>query len=218
MVRVPTVEDWSGREPGWRYVAPWVVRLTRLMLRPEVRGGEHLPRTGPALVVANHTSHLDTMLLLSLLVVAGRRPRFLALASLWDVPVVGRIFRWAHFIPVERGAPPSRTLTPAVAALAAGEVVVVYPEGRIVRPGAPPEPARRGVGWLILRSSAPVVPVAMLDVPAWRPARPPWRAPVRVRVGPPRRLDVAGDPEDPAAQQAASTAALAAVRSLEAGP
>ena len=89
-----------------------------------------MPDHGGVVVVANHISNADPLALGQFLAYSGRWPRFLAKSSLFHVPGLGRLLRGAHQIPVERGG--SRAvdaLAAARTALAAGQVVVVYPEG-----------------------------------------------------------------------------------------
>lgn len=211
MPRMPTVGHWRGPEPMWRLWAPVVAAVVRILFRVRLVGAEHIPRTGGVIVVANHVSHLDTILLLAVLWRCGRRARFLALADLWRVPVVGWLLHHGHMIPVERGGPSADALRAAGAALAADQAIVVYPEGRIAAPGEV-LPAQRGAGYLALRSGCPVLPVAMSGVPPWRAGLPPLRRRVTVVVGRPRTFG--GGEDDRGAQRRASDEALAAVRDL----
>lgn len=188
---MPTAADWRGREPVYAALQPVVDGLARLLFRLDVDGLDRIPPDGPALLVANHVSHLDPLVLFSLCTRAGRRPRFLALADLWHRPVLGWLLDRGHMIPVFRGTgreAAERMIAGACAALEADQVVVVYPEGQLPRPGQPQRP-RRGAGELALATRAPVLPVLMAGVPAWtgRPPRP--RVPVTVRVGAPLELD-----------------------------
>ena len=66
-------------------------------------GLEHLPTSGPTILVANHVSYLDPLTLGWVASRRGRRLRFLAKAELFDRRVLGTLLRWAHQIPVARG-------------------------------------------------------------------------------------------------------------------
>ena len=94
----------------------------------------------------------------------GRSVRLLATAGVFRLPVIGAIARRLGFIPVERGSSAAAdALEPAAQALAAGEAVGIFPEGRTTRdPNHWPERARTGAVRLALRSGAPIVPVAMV--------------------------------------------------------
>lgn len=136
--------------------------LARLVGRGRYVGGEYIPRTGAALLVANHISYLDPVFSALLVHKNGRVPRFLAKHSLWNAPVLGRIMRGTGQIPVLRDtADARRSLSEATAALRQGKVVVIYPEGTITRdPDGWPMQARTGAARLALTVDVPVVPVA----------------------------------------------------------
>ncbi len=136
-------------------------RIARL--RGQRKVASNLP-DGPIIVIANHTSLFDGLLLAYVARRLGRTLRMLATAGVFRIPVAGRLARAVGFIPVDRRGPdPATALEPAVAALAAGEAVGMFPEGRITRRrGHWPERARTGMVRLALRSGAPIVPVAMV--------------------------------------------------------
>ncbi len=135
--------------------------LTRLLGRRRFEGLEHIPETGPVLVVCNHVSYLDPIYTGVFVHRRGRIPRFLAKQDLWRVPMVGRVMASAGQIPVHRGgAEAGASLRAAEQALADGKAVLIYPEGTITRdPDHWPMAARTGVARLALDSDAPVVPV-----------------------------------------------------------
>ncbi len=141
-------------------VKPVLVAVTR----HDWRGAENIPREGGVIIAANHISHADPLVLAEyLLYGAGRVPRFMAKSTLFKGKgLVGRVMRGAKQIPVHRRtADASLALRDAVAALHAGECVVIYPEGTVSRDaGKWPMVARTGVSRLALLSGAPVVPVA----------------------------------------------------------
>jgi 1-acyl-sn-glycerol-3-phosphate acyltransferase len=92
---------------------------------------------------------------------AGRRPRFLAKDELFKIPVVGMALRGANQIPVDRGSNDLTPLRTAGAALAAGEVVVIYPEGTVTDdPGSLPMRGKTGTVRLSLMSGVPITPLA----------------------------------------------------------
>lgn len=218
-VPVPTRAEWQGPEPVYAALRPVVEGAARVLFRIHVEGLERIPGDGPVLLLPNHVSHLDPLVLFSVCGRAGRvRPRFLALADLWEVRGLGLLLREGHMIPVfrGRGEEAARHLQDAGgAALDAGQLVVVYPEGRLPQPGVPQRP-RRGAGALALDASGvPVVPVAMLGVPSWTGGLPRLRAPVTVRVGEPLDLrDLRARTRTPDVERAASTRALAAIAEL----
>jgi 1-acyl-sn-glycerol-3-phosphate acyltransferase len=144
-----------------------IVPVSALMFRLRYRHGERLPRTGPVLLVANHVSILDPLACARLVFDNGRIPHFLAKESLFKGPV-GVILRSAGQIPVARFTSEARgSVSAAEADLAAGNVVVIYPEGSVTRdPDWWPMEARTGVARLALTTDAVVLPVAQ-----WGPQR-----------------------------------------------
>jgi 1-acyl-sn-glycerol-3-phosphate acyltransferase len=144
-----------------------VVTMTARMKVEEQRGrrrvAQRLP-DGPIIVISNHTSYADGVLLALACRRLGRSLRLLATSGVFRAPVIGRIARRLGFIPVNRGHQSAvQSLDAAVAALQAGEAVGLYPEGRITRdPNRWPERAKTGAVRLALRTGAPVVPVAIV--------------------------------------------------------
>jgi 1-acyl-sn-glycerol-3-phosphate acyltransferase len=110
-----------------------------------VEGIERVPERGSVLVVPNHDSQWDPVLLGVAL--RKRRPlRFLARADLWRMFGLKPILNALRQIPIERGAGDVEALAKAVEALRAGEAVCIFPEGKLSRGGR--LPARSGVGRL----------------------------------------------------------------------
>ena len=126
------------------------------------RGREHMPKTGGAIVVVNHVSYIDPLAFARFVWDSGRIPRFLAKDSLFKIFFVGRVLHGAGQIPVSRGTADAQTsLKHAVAALARGELVCIYPEGTVTKdPDYWPMVGRTGVARLALSTDVPVIPVA----------------------------------------------------------
>ena len=84
-------------------------------------GMENLPPGGGVILVPNHMSHFDPLVVAHYIYGAGRWPRFLGKASMWKVPVLGFLLRKAQQIPVERGSVEAvKSLDALVDALQAG--------------------------------------------------------------------------------------------------
>ena len=163
------------RRPGWSGAALYGVAaavvggLVTVMARLQVahaRGSARIAKAlpdGPVIVIANHVSYADGVLLAMVCRRLGRSARMLAKAEIFKVPLFGRAIRRMGFIPVRRGTEQaSDALDAAAEALAAGEVVAIFPEGRRTRdPNLWPERAKTGAVRLALRTGAPIVPVAM---------------------------------------------------------
>jgi 1-acyl-sn-glycerol-3-phosphate acyltransferase len=134
-----------------------------LVTRRTHRHLERIPRQGPAVVVCNHLSVSDPLVLACALRRSGRRASFLAMAEAFSWPVVGAVLRRTGQIPVRRGTPAAAAaLDAARRALGEGWLVVLYPEGRITtEPDYRPLPtARSGAVRLALEAECPIVPMA----------------------------------------------------------
>ena len=205
---------------GGNPVVWWVcVRALDLALRllgtVHVTGAEHVPRSGPALLAANHVSHLDPVALLVVAHRCGRKVRIMGVQEVHDHPLVGRFVRAGRHIAVVQGSSSRAPLLAAEQALAAGELVLVYPEGTIPGAGAAVA-AKGGIGLLMSRAGVPVVPLrsrglergALAD---WRPWR---RLSATVTVGPPVPLPDVTHLRGSARYVAVGGAVLDAVRRL----
>ena len=114
------------------------------------------------ILVPNHVSHFDPLVVAHYIYRAGRWPRFLGKASLWKVPVLGFLLRKTLQIPVERGSVEAvKSLDALVEALDEGGTVVIYPEGTTTRePDLWPMRGKTGAARLALLTGAPVIPIA----------------------------------------------------------
>ncbi len=122
---------------GWLrlvFIALVAKPVARVFTGADVVGAEHLPRTGPAIVAANHNSHVDTLLLLTIFPVGTlRRVRPAAAADYFlKGPLIGWFSRnIIGIVPVARDRVKAGedVLAPAREALAQGDIVIVFPEG-----------------------------------------------------------------------------------------
>jgi 1-acyl-sn-glycerol-3-phosphate acyltransferase len=177
----------------WRRFAVSVVKPPLIGLtRRDWRGMANIPATGPVIIVANHMSHADPFVLAHYIYDAGRWPGFLAKASIFEVPVIGRLLRAVGQTPVSRGTVDAgKALDAAIAAVRAGGAVVVYPEGTTTKePDLWPMRGKTGAARLWLATGAPVVPVVMwgpeqIFDPRTKKLNLKPRIPVTVVTGPP---------------------------------
>jgi acyl-[acyl-carrier-protein]-phospholipid O-acyltransferase/long-chain-fatty-acid--[acyl-carrier-protein] ligase len=140
-----------------RRIALW---LLRSVYRLRVQGLENLP-AGGALLVANHLSHVDALVLGAGL--EHREVRFLMHRSFFSVPLVGPFARWMGAMPVASEDSPeekARSLATAAALARAGELVCIFAEGGISRSGAL-LPFARGLEFIARDARVPIVPVAL---------------------------------------------------------
>jgi len=144
---------------------------------------ERVPERGPVILASNHASYLDPPLVGSGL----QRPiNYLARDSLFRFPVFGPILRSWNAVPVDRDGASPRGLKNIIDRLKAGGGIVLFPEGTRSQDGSL-LPARSGVGLVVLKSSAPVVPVRVFGTFAayGRNMRFPRPRPVAVKYGQP---------------------------------
>jgi putative phosphoserine phosphatase/1-acylglycerol-3-phosphate O-acyltransferase len=178
-----------------------VLRLTMQQLsvplaRFDIRGTEHIPRQGPAIVVANHRSYFDPVAYGLAVFESGRNPRGLAKKELFDAPVIGSLMRAAGAICVDRRVSGRPAFEEAEEALRRGELLVIAPQGTIPRGQDFFDPVLRGktgAARLAAATGAPVIPLGVWGTEqVWpRSSRLPKVASVvrppriPVRVGPP---------------------------------
>ncbi|MES2035585.1 MAG: lysophospholipid acyltransferase family protein [Pseudomonadota bacterium] len=140
--------------------------IARFLTGADVSGREHLPLKGPAIVVANHNSHMDTLLLLTIFpskAMSRVRPAAASDYFLKD-PMIGWVSRnLIGIVPVARDkvGTGEDVLAPAREALTAGDIIVVFPEG--TRGNADDEMARLKSGVARLAEAFPEAPVT----PIW---------------------------------------------------
>ncbi|GHB17002.1 MFS transporter [Salinicola rhizosphaerae] len=138
-----------------------IFALIQVLYRLRCRGRHHVPATGPALVVCNHVSFMDA------LVLGGACPRplrFMMDRPIYENPWIHWFFRIAGAIPVDsdRRDPGGvrRALEEVSRALRNGEVVMIFPEGRLT-PDGEVQAFRRGLDLVLARDPVPVVPAAL---------------------------------------------------------
>lgn len=193
-----------------------------MITRRDWAGAEHLPPEGVGCVVAaNHVSEADPLVVAHFVHDAGRLPRFMAKASLFDLPIAGDLLRQVGQIPVYRDSKDATlSLRGAIDAVRSGGCVVVYPEATLTRdPDLWPMRGKSGAARIALETGCPVIPLAhwgaqRLLPPYGRVVRtfPPTK--VVVRAGPPVDLADLSGPRSAKALRAATDRIMAAVTGL----
>ncbi|MDA1117617.1 MAG: MFS transporter [Proteobacteria bacterium] len=135
--------------------------LVHSVYRLEKSGLEHVPDEGAALIVANHVSFVDALVIAA----ACRRPvRFVMDHRVFRLPVLNFVFRTGKAIPIASAKEDAQMMERAFAevaqALREGDVVCIFPEGRITDTGEV-YPFRRGLTRILEQTPVPVVPVAL---------------------------------------------------------
>jgi 1-acyl-sn-glycerol-3-phosphate acyltransferase len=135
--------------------------LIHTIYRLEKRGLENIPEKGPAVLVCNHVSFVDPLVILA----ASPRPiRFVMDHNIFKTPIVSFVFRTGKAIPIAPAKEDEKLLEEAydriAEALEAGELVAIFPEGRITDTGDL-YPFKGGIKRIVERTPAPVVPLAL---------------------------------------------------------
>lgn len=128
-----------------------------LLGKPVITGQANIPRTGPVIVVANHTSLLDGFLLVAFW---PRRITFLSAAYLFKMSAVGAFLRAMGAIPVQNEAGELAGMRTALRVLQSGGTLALFPEGQVCT-GDKLCPFQKGWAYLALKAGAPVLPVAI---------------------------------------------------------
>jgi 1-acyl-sn-glycerol-3-phosphate acyltransferase len=148
-------------EPVYRPIVLTGKALFALMRwRVLVTGADLLPRSGPAVIACNHVSYLDPLLIGFAAEQRGRVPRFLAKRELFEVPVWGLMLRQMRHVPVDRAKGAGASVASAVAALSAGEIVTVFPEGTISQ-ALVPKQGKTGAARMAMAAGVPLLPAAL---------------------------------------------------------
>jgi acyl-[acyl-carrier-protein]-phospholipid O-acyltransferase/long-chain-fatty-acid--[acyl-carrier-protein] ligase len=176
--------------------------LTKILIRASVEGAENVPRNGPALLVSNHVSYADSVLVG---LTTPRIIRFLVWAPFYRIKATQLFFKVFHAIPVQQGS--AKTIVSALKAarveLEHGHLVGIFPEGGVTHSGNV-EPFTRGFGRIVEGTGAPIIPMhieGMFGHPlsyknggllrSWDRV---WWPRIKVRVGPPIYHEIS--PED----------------------
>ena len=167
------------------------------LFRVEVEGEENVPKEGGILIVSNHRSNLDPLILNAF--VTDRPMFFLAKKELFKIPILGKIITKAGAIPVDRKNRDSSSLKKSLWALKNGHVVTIFPEGTRMKQGQFGKP-QKGAGLLALKGKVPVVPVLIegTDVIFPKGAKFPrlFKSKIKLKIGKPFVLDGIKDYEE----------------------
>jgi len=135
--------------------------IVSVLYRIRVEGIENIPEEGPAVLVANHVSFMDPLIVNA---ATRRPPRFVMYYKIFNIPVLRFIFRTAKAIPIagrkEDEALMERAFAEVDKTLADGGLVCIFPEGGITRDGEI-MPFRPGIERILATRAVPVVPIAL---------------------------------------------------------
>jgi 1-acyl-sn-glycerol-3-phosphate acyltransferase len=154
----PLVGPPTRGELAWyRFARGAVMAPSWMLWRMRFTGTENLPQTTPYVLAPVHRSYIDTLLAGY---VSNRRVRFMGKEEMWRTPWVAKLFNSLGGFPVRRGTPDREALRICEQILAAGEPVVLFPEGaRQSGPIVPP--LFPGPAFVALRANVPIVPLGI---------------------------------------------------------
>ncbi len=159
----------SPREGGdWTLAWLVVCIYTRLVHRVRFEGLEHIPHwkrgdpaPGPLVVVSNHTAGVDPLLIHS---ACPFDIRWMMMREMMLAPFA-RLWTWIEVIPVDQNGRDSTSIRNAIRHLQSGAVIGIFAEGGIERPRERINPYLPGIGLLVLKSNARVLPVVIRGTP-----------------------------------------------------
>ncbi|MGC5078162.1 lysophospholipid acyltransferase family protein [Agrococcus sp. DT81.2] len=215
----PPIEE---RVPVYRGLAAVVLPAVAAMAKLSIRGNEHVPAKGAFVLSPNHYSEIDPVIMAVAIYKSGRIPRFMAKASLFKVPVVGRILAAAGQIPVERAGRSSHGAPMQAARQVVRDElgVIIYPEGSLTRdPDLWPMRGKTGAVRMALEAGVPLIPAAHWGTQHLMPRygktiHPFPRKRIDILFGPPLDLSDFAGRTDQAAMNEATDRLMAAIAGL----
>lgn len=139
---------------AYRFATTFFFLLFKIFFRFKIDGIEKVPQKGGVIVVSNHISHLDPLVIGA--AIRHRQATFMAKRGLFKIPLIGAFVKTFSF-PVDRDTPQPSTIKEAVRRLKNGELIVMFPEGGRSRDGSLLD-AKRGTGLIAAFSGAKVIP------------------------------------------------------------
>jgi 1-acyl-sn-glycerol-3-phosphate acyltransferase len=156
--------------------------VSRLLWGARIEGVEHLPRTGPFILVANHCSNLDPLMMgWASGHQIGRVVHFMAKIEMRSWPIIGWLATQAGVYFVRRGERDRAAQQFSMDALADGRPIAMFPEGTRSRTGHLRE-GKPGAALIAMRSGAAIVPAGVSGTHRIFPGRSRWPRPTRVRI------------------------------------
>lgn len=158
--------------------------LTHSVYKLRVHGRENIPEKGPGLIVANHVSFIDGVLLM---ITTSRPIRFIIYADFTEMPLLRRLGRIMRVIPIDANRGPKelvKSIRLAQDAIKEGELVCIFAEGQLTRTGQI-QPFQRGMLKIIQGTDAPILPTYLHglwgSIFSWRGGKLFWKWPQKIR-------------------------------------
>ncbi len=175
----PIIAPPTRGELAWyRFARAAVMTPSWLLWGMRFTGTENLPQTTPYVLAPVHRSYIDTLLAGY---VSPRRVRFMGKEEMWRKPWAARLFNSLGGFPVRRGAPDREALRICEQILAAGEPVVLFPEGSR-QSGPIVQPLFAGPAFVAVRANVPIVPLGIGGSERAMPKGAKWLRPTRIAL------------------------------------
>jgi 1-acyl-sn-glycerol-3-phosphate acyltransferase len=162
----------------YRFVRGFLFWFSKLWFRLRIEGGDRVPADGPFVLAPVHRSNLDFAIVSA---VTRRRMRYMGKDSLWGSRALGWFISALGAFPVRRGSADREALRTCLEVIAAGEPVVLFPEGTR-RSGPVVESIFDGAAYVAGRAGVPIVPVGIGGSERAMPRGAKWVRPVRVAL------------------------------------
>ncbi len=182
------MEDYRYSEFGyklWFKIRP----IFKKLFRVQVEGVENIPQEKGCIIASNHRSNLDPFVLN---VISPRPILFMAKQELFQVPLLGWFIKKAGAIPVKRNRRDIGALKKAIELIKEGQCIGIFPEGRRAEPGQFRKP-QSGVGLLVARTQAPVVPVRIegtdIVYPVGSKIPKAGKSSIKIKIGKPLKIE-----------------------------
>jgi 1-acyl-sn-glycerol-3-phosphate acyltransferase len=209
-------EYWRGgvSDPLTCFILKLIEFYSHCWCRMKRIGPCTVPRTGPVIIVANHTSGVDPILILASC--THRTVAFLVAEEFYARPIPRWFMRRVHCIPINRANPGKSVFAACLRTLRSGGALGIFPQGGYVAPGETAPEAKAGVGFLAVRSGAVVVPCHISgttydDDPLRGYFR---RHKVRIRYGAPIDLSPFADRDDKETPERVTTLIMQKIHEL----
>lgn len=139
---------------AYRFTTTLFFILFKIFFGFKIDGLEKVPQKGSVIIVSNHISHLDPLVIGA--AIRKRQSTFMAKRGLFKIPLIGAFVKTFSF-PVDRDTPQPSTIKEAVRRLKNGELIIMFPEGGRSRDGSLLN-AKRGTGLIAALSGAKIIP------------------------------------------------------------
>ena len=185
VLKPSTIVEFSPKLPWRSRVFRWLMKIaSRLLFRISTTGGKNIPK-GNCIIVANHLSWIDHLLLMTVLPAEPRPYLIGASQSICSPFKTWLVQTFGGVIPVERGAYwiGKDSLKLPIQILECGASLVLFPEGDVSGVEGEMLPLKRGIGHIALQADYPILPIALSGVKELY-----WRKPIQVVIGKPFRV------------------------------